>query len=486
MLTLPKISLGLAGTLALSLFAFACKPERPKPDANQRNEPIRDSSSSHPRTFTIVAYNVQNLFDLDGISKYNDFKPEHYGPSQLERKLKSITDTLSRIGDGTGPDIALLQEIELDRTANEHASATELLRKALGKQGLGPYHLAKGRIENLPLEASPAIVCVTLSKFPIKEVRNHWTKRARPILETHLDIDGRPLIVFNNHWKSGASSADTEPIRIQNATVLRKRIDELLKRDPAIDIIVGGDLNSHYNQKQVFEGVMPKTAVNDILLSQGNESLMSSSTPMLYNLWHELQPKDRGSDVWKGEWGTLMHLVLSHGLYDDQGIQYQADSFRVATLEDLNVLPGSGIPNRWYNDFGGLGISDHLPVIATFATARKGKPVEIGTTHPETPSVLPKVDYAKAIEQAKPFDANATVPGNFRKIFSFAGEVILNKPLTVETKGTRIRLWSFDPKAQAILFAAQPGESLEGYGYLSRYNGDWQLVVEERAWLGKQ
>jgi len=58
--------------------------------------------------------------------------------------------------------------------------------------------------------------------------------------------------------------------------------------------------------------------------------------------------------------------------------------------------------------------------------------------------------------------------------------------LTVETKGTRIRLWSFDPKAQAILFAAQPGESLEGYGYLSRYNGDWQLVVEERAWLGKQ
>ena len=130
--------------------------------------------------FTIVAYNVQNLFDLDGISKYDDFKPDHYRPSQLQRKLQSITDTLSKIGDGTGPEIVLLQEIELDRTANEHKSATELLKEALDKKGLGPYHLAKGRIEDLPLEKSPSIVCVTLSKFPIKKTLNHWTERALP------------------------------------------------------------------------------------------------------------------------------------------------------------------------------------------------------------------------------------------------------------------------------------------------------------------
>ncbi|MFP6855291.1 MAG: hypothetical protein VB980_05860, partial [Opitutales bacterium] len=225
--------------------------------------------------------------------------------------------------------------------------------------------------------------------------------------------------------------------------------------------------------------------VNDVLLSQGNESLMQSPTKKLYNLWHELPSEQRGSDVWKGEWGTLMHLVLSHGLYDDQGIQYIADSFQVMTLKDFNVLPGSGIPNRWFNDFGGLGISDHLPVIATFATAQKGEPVEIGKTHPESPSVLPKVDYAKAIAQAKPFDANATAPENFRKIFSFEGKVVLNKPLTVETNGSRVRLWSFDPKAQAILFAVQPGDSLKGYGYLSRYRSEWQLVVENYAWLSK-
>ncbi len=444
----------------------------------------KEGKTSHE--FTILAYNVQNLFDLDGISQYNDFKPEHYGTSQLKRKLKSITDTLSKIGDGTGPEIVLLQEIELDRSPKEHLSATELLKKALGEKGLGPYNLAKGRIESISLNQSPAIVCVTLSKFPIKETRNHWTERARPILETHLDIEGQRLVVFNNHWKSGASSADTEPIRIQNASVLRKRIDELLKANPATDIVVGGDLNSHYNQKQVFKGIMPKTAVNDVLQSQGNEPLLQSPTQKLYNLWHELPPADRGSEVWKGEWGTLMHLVLSHGLYDDHGIQYRTDSFRVAILDDFNVLTGSEIPNRWYNDFGGIGISDHLPVLATFATASKGKRVEVGANHPESPAVLPKVDYTKAIDQAKSFDANASVSKNFRKIYSFEGQVVLNKPLTLKTKGTQIRLWSFDPKAQAILFAAQPGDSLNGYGYLSRYKGEWQLVVEKRVWLGNR
>ncbi|MFP6901066.1 MAG: hypothetical protein VCA36_08985, partial [Opitutales bacterium] len=249
------------------------------------------------------------------------------------------------------------------------------------------------------------------------------------------------------------------------------------------DIIVGGDLNSHYNQKMVFEGVMPKTAVNDVLLSQGDERIMTSPTRKLYNLWHELPPEQRGSDVWKGEWGTLMHLLVSHGLYDDQGIQYVTDSFRVAAFKGFNVLPGTGIPNRWFNDFGGRGTSDHLPVLATFATAIKGESAKIGKNEPEAPAALPRVDYSDAISKAKPFDEKAISPENLWEIFRFSGKVALNKPLTLEANGQRIRLWSFDPKAQVILFAAKPEDHLSGYGYLSRYRGEWQLVVEKRDWL---
>ena len=47
-----------------------------------------------------------------------------------------------------------------------------------------------------------------------------------------------------------------------------------------------------------------------------------SPTRSLYNLWHELKAEERGSGAWKGKWGTLMHLLLPVGLYDEKGIAY--------------------------------------------------------------------------------------------------------------------------------------------------------------------
>tara|TARA_B100001123_G_scaffold113182_2_gene131818 strand:- start:93 stop:1694 length:1602 start_codon:yes stop_codon:yes gene_type:complete len=440
-----------------------------------------DYNASKTREFSIVAYNVENLFDLDGIAKYADYAPVHYGNSQLQRKLEGITETLHRIGDGSGPDVVLLQEIELDRTPEEHLSATELLKQALDAKGLGPYHLAKGRIKNLSLSESSVTLCLTLSKFPIEKIRTHRVTRARAILETHLSIDGRLLVVFNNHWKSGASSAEMEKVRLQNAEVLRGRIDELLNKEPSLDIVVGGDLNSNYNQKTLFKGVMPKTAVNDVLLSHGNESLMQSNTRKLYNLWHELPSKDRGSEVWTGRWGTLMHLLLSNGLYDNSGVQYVADSFKVIVLPEINAAPGTGVPRRWTNDFGGVGVSDHLPVFAKFTTKTERPSVSIN--HSNTPSTQPLINYTKAIANAEVFGAKTASPENLWKVYRFSGKLVGKNPLTMETAGKRIRVWSFDSKLKRRLFAIKQDASMSGLGYLSRYKGNWQLILEYDDWL---
>ena len=444
--------------------------------------PLEPSSTSRG-AFTILAHNVQNLFDLDGVSAYNDYKPEYYGASQLQRKLANLTNLLARFGDGSGPDVVLLQEIELDRTAERDKSAAELLNEALREKGLGPYHLVEGRIKGQSLKESPSIVCVTLSKFPVEEIRMHPLERARPILETKILIHGKPLILFNNHWKSGASSASLEKVRLVNAQVLRKRIDALLAADPAVDVIVGGDLNSHYNQKQVYGSAMPQTGVNDVLLSHGNETAMLKPTRKLYNLWHELPPEQRGSDIWKGEWGTLMHLILSHGLYDDKGIQYITDSFRTVRLSDFNLYPETGTPRRWSNDFGGLGVSDHLPIVASFRTVSKGKPVVIGKNHSSAPRDLPQVDYSKALEKAQPFTQEMATSANYGQIFSFSGKLAQQKPLTLQTEGHPIQLWSFDERVKEKLFALKKGDKLSGYGYLSRYRGKWQLLIENAKWL---
>ena len=68
------------------------------------------------RPFTAVVYNVENLFDADGLANYDDYQPAGYTPAHLRTKLRGIAEVLARYEDGRGADLILLQEIELDQT----------------------------------------------------------------------------------------------------------------------------------------------------------------------------------------------------------------------------------------------------------------------------------------------------------------------------------------------------------------------------------
>ena len=99
------------------------------------------------------------------------------------------------------------------------------------------------------------------------------------------------------------------------------RIDDLTAKDPKVDFIVGGDLNSHYNQSTVYADQM-KTGINQVLLSMGKQHRPGATGTKLYNLWHETMPSDRASDAWRGKWGTLMHILTPPSLFDQRGISY--------------------------------------------------------------------------------------------------------------------------------------------------------------------
>ncbi len=185
---------------------------------------------------------------------------------------------------------------------------------------------------------------------------------ARDIIEAEIEVEGHSLFVYVNHWKSGASNRNLEPIRVENAKVLRSLIDARLKADPQADIIIAGDLNSHYNHSALFPNMV--TGVNDILGSTGRESFNEAD---LYNLWFELAPEARYSEVWRGRIGTLMHMLITQGLYDDSGISYIDGSFNKLVIPGINT-DNIGRPIRWHSvgETGG-GVSDHLPVYARFS-----------------------------------------------------------------------------------------------------------------------
>ena len=98
------------------------------------------SSKTSTASFQVDVYNVENLFDSDGVSLYNDYKKEMYGRKELENKLDKICDILRKIGGKTGPDVILFQEIEVDQTPEKFPSAAEELLKEMNIRGMGPYN----------------------------------------------------------------------------------------------------------------------------------------------------------------------------------------------------------------------------------------------------------------------------------------------------------------------------------------------------------
>jgi hypothetical protein len=476
------------------------------------------------RPFTVAAYNVENLFDVDGVAVYDEYQPSAYTPAHLRTKLDHLAHVVARIGDeGRGPDIIMFDEIEVDRTpesrvddpaaflrhyagttfekmltaplAPEEAGlpAEAWLLKALNDRGLTGYSLVAGSDSptvNHEDGNLRAIKCVVLTRFPVKAVRQHPIPNARNILELLLDVDGHPLYVFAVHWKSGAGDPGTEMIRVADAKVLRARLDEILQDDPH----AGGDFNSQYNQKQRYPA-MKETGLNDVLRSQGNVRAIHGAQRDLYNLWFELPPAERGSDVFRGEWGTLVQLIVSRGLYDFRGAQYVDKSFGVVKIAGFNV-GADGTPRRWtFDGPAGDGCSDHLPVFARFVTVNDNAPDRWltlrrpadGTAPANGPRVASAaVDVEKlALTVAQlPAEANLRDGSYSGKLFRVEGRAIAGPRLAVTFQGADYEVYAPDPALRDKLRAAwRDGETVRFYGELGQYRGRWQFVVKDESWV---
>ena len=479
------------------------------------------------REFSVMAYNVENLFDIDGVSVYEDYGPDKYGAAHLAVKLSNIARVLRESGP-EAPAVLVLNEIELDQTPEPGFDRTKWIEEAAGRrydewlaegselppslrdapvdawlvkaledEGLGRYSVAETDEKPGVYEGGRPIGVrnLVLSKLPIRDVRTYPTPDARALLEVVLDIDGSPLVVFANHWKSGAGSDSSEKIRVENARVLRKRLDELLAGDPQMDIIIAGDLNSHYNQGSRYR-YMKETGIGNVLGSQGNELAIRGRGRDLYNLWFELPSDQRGSDTYQNEWGTLMHILLTRGLYDRRGVQYVDNSFRVLSLQGINA-DSFGRPVRWQAQ--GKGYSDHFPLVARFRTAPEGdagswmpliEPHGDGKTSGEArPVDFNRVDILRTALDAGalPADVDLQDGSHDGRFFRVSAPATLDKRgvVRVELRGQTFEVYTFDRRLrETIREKVKKSGSLQFYGELGTHRGRYQFLVHGKEWLG--
>lgn len=474
----------------------------------------------------VLVYNVENLHDADGVAQFEDYQPARYSKAHVLTKLNNIAKVLGQFEGGRGPDVILFQEIEVDFTPGKTAPnyeqilatyagvkiedmlgtkftaevgdlpAEALLLKTLADRGLTGYRVAvPDVITAAGTDRKLEQKCVVFTRFPIKQVKAHATENARAILEVQIDVDGAPLYLFDNHWKSGAGDAETEKTRVANARTLRTRLNEIFKADPNADVLLGGDFNSQYNQSRRYAKTMKETGLNDVLGSQGNELAVRGTTRDLYNLWYEVPAEQRGSDTFRGEWGTLMQMMISRGLYDYRGVQYVDNSFGVAKIPGLNA-DAKGLPVRWSGDGpAGAGFSDHFPIYAKFVTVTDGRSdryLPLRNASAETATVEPvKIDYAKidvektALKAAQiPADTSIRSDAYKGKLFRVEGVVAKPKRLGVEFLGETYDVWSYDEALRNKLREEhKAGDTLRFYGELNQYRERWQFVIHDASWV---
>ncbi|MCS7245472.1 MAG: endonuclease/exonuclease/phosphatase family protein [candidate division WOR-3 bacterium] len=307
---------------------------------------------------TIASYNVENLFDdIEDGYEYKDYSKNtsNYSTEFFIKKINNIKKVLTDIN----PDIVGFQEIENKRALSKlFENIKDLNYKCFVIADKPQFSTVKTAL---------------ISKYEIIEAIGYKTiPDVRNILFAKISVNGNILYVFVNHWKS---KKGPESERIKIAKIHRKIIDSLLKVEPDADIVSIGDFNTHYDDKQsdVIEGnafnYKPIIGLIDILKTTGN--IDSLKYGYLYNLWYDIPKEERGSHYYKGNWGTLDHILISKGLLDTIGISYIKNSFRVFKASYL--LDEAGIPYRWQVEFEGdrtihlgKGFADHLPIYAKF------------------------------------------------------------------------------------------------------------------------
>ena len=317
-------------------------------------------NENETREINILSWNVQNIFDdvSDG-GEYKEFDPERssWNRDLLYKRLNRIERVLNVTLDEF-PQIILLQEVE-----NYHT--LDILNQNVLK-GYYPWQV-------LIQESGQAVNTAILSTIPITSVSmletGYWGQyKLRSIMEIHLDLNDRKLIIFNNHWKSkSGGSAATEAGRLISVEILTDRIKKLVTEDEDSLILAAGDFNENHDEyKKVgrsyrtalipeIESVPIEWKESLYISSKGKNSSYKNDRLIMYSPWYDV--RSSGSYAYKSRWSKIDHFFLWKSFFDESGLEY--DSFSV--IKDDILLNDYNYPSRW-DGLTEEGYSDHLPI----------------------------------------------------------------------------------------------------------------------------
>ncbi len=250
--------LGLLGTLAAcpgtdrDFTQPAVDADTPVPDA------AVDVVVGPPQPFRVVTWNVKNLYNDVRDSPEVKVADEIILPTQeYQAKLDAIASVLS----GLSPDAVMFQEVENKIVLGDLAAK---LKGAYAHQhitqGNDPRGIDIALLSNVPLDK---VVDHSKEFFKASTDPNKTYVFARDVLEAHLTVNGRQVVLMGIHYKSG-NDPDSIQKRLAEAEKTRSIVAQVKFESPGAAVIVLGDFNAPPGSPSVtaLQGAAPLALVS--------------------------------------------------------------------------------------------------------------------------------------------------------------------------------------------------------------------------------
>jgi endonuclease/exonuclease/phosphatase family metal-dependent hydrolase len=341
------------------------------------NAPGEDRGTAEPAgqaSVTIMAFNVENLFDnVDDPGKEdrtylaladkqsrehkaacNEIEVDRWreqcldwdwNDAIIDKKLGVVAGAILQVGDGRGPDIVALQEVEnigiLERLRTEYLADAGyepgILIEGDDRRGIDVAFLTRLELAEPP----------TLHRIDFTGAGEDRVYDTRGILEaTFVRPDGSLLTGYSVHFPAPFHPTEMRVAAYNALNALRAGL-------PADrDAFAAGDFNT--------------TVVED-----RDKDMLARFARPYWTVAHEVGCDGcRGTSYYapRDDWSFLDMILWSPGI--DRGEkttwQLRADSVRIANAAPAQVRP-NGTPWRFEMP-GGAGVSDHWPVVVTIET----------------------------------------------------------------------------------------------------------------------
>ncbi len=318
---------------------------------------IQPTPVAAQRRYTVIFYNVENLFDTtdDPATSDEEFTPQnnhHWTRQRFENKLKMIYKSLITAGEGQFPDLIGLAEVENRWVIEQLVSQTPLYK--------GSY----GIIHKESPDPRGIDVALLYRKDRIKPVDYEFIQvsdsgkeafKSRDILHFTGLLGKEKIHFFVNHWPSRSGGyIETMEKRNIAAAILRSSVDSLMKKDLQTNILIMGDFNATPDEKCFISTLKA-------LPYPGNTNSLFLIN--LSNLWTRYA---EGTIRNAGQWEIFDQMICSRNLLTNKALRILPNEGGICNFNFLLEPDPGYLGKKPFRTYMGPvyhgGVSDHLPV----------------------------------------------------------------------------------------------------------------------------